>query len=167
VRALSASAVPSMSSALDYRRFPVLFVDDEAEIVETLRFSYEREFAVHGATSGEEALAIVAREPVAVLVSDQRMPGMSGLEVVAHARAIRPTLVPMILTGYTDLEALTAAVSRGDVERYILKPWNTQELRLAVRQAIDKWHGASERTCGAAPEEPLCEPPSTRGREPE
>jgi DNA-binding NtrC family response regulator len=153
-----------MSSALDYRRFPVLFVDDEVEIVETLRFSYEREFTVLGATSGEEALAIVAREPVAVLVTDQRMPGMSGLDVVARARTIRPALVPMILTGYTELETLTEAVSRGAVERYILKPWDTQELRLAVRHAIEKWHAASERTCGAAPMEPPREPPSTRDR---
>ena len=135
-----------MRNTIDYREYPVLFVDDEPEIVETLRLSYERDFTVLGVTSGEEALAVVAGEPVAVLVTDQRMPGMSGLEVIARALELRPTLVPMILTGYTEIEVLVDAVNRGDVDRYILKPWDTSELRLAMRSAIEKFHLARENT---------------------
>jgi DNA-binding NtrC family response regulator len=127
-----------MRYAIDYREYPVLFVDDESDIVETLRLSYERDFTVLGATSGQEALAVVAGEPVAVLVTDQRMPGMSGLEVIARAREVRPALVPIILTGYTEVEALVDAVNRGDIHRYIFKPWDSHELRIALCIAIEK-----------------------------
>jgi len=129
-----------MPCAIDYRKYPVLFVDDEPDLVDTLRLSYERDFTVLGATSGEEALAIVAEEPVAVLVTDQRMPGASGLEVVARAHEIRPALVAMVLTGYMEVEALIAAVDRGAIHRYLLKPWDSRELRIALRIAIEKVH---------------------------
>jgi DNA-binding NtrC family response regulator len=127
-----------MRYAIDYREYPVLFVDDESDLVETLRLNYERDFTVLGATSGEEALAVVSGEPVAVLVTDQRMPGMSGLEVIARAREVRPALVPIILTGYTEVEALVDAVNRGDIHRYIFKPWDSRELRIALCIAIEK-----------------------------
>jgi DNA-binding NtrC family response regulator len=127
-----------MHYAIDYREYPVLFVDDESDLVETLRLNYERDFTVLSATSGEEALAVVSGEPVAVLVTDQRMPGMSGLEVIARAREVRPALVPIILTGYTEVEALVDAVNRGDIHRYIFKPWDSRELRIALCIAIEK-----------------------------
>ncbi len=128
------------NTSIDYRAYPVLFVDDEPDIVETFRLSFEDDFTVLGATSGSDALATVAREPVAVLVSDQRMPEMSGLEVIKAALAIRPDIVPIILTGYTDLESLMSAINLGRIYRYIPKPWDTRELRLTVSRAIEAFH---------------------------
>ncbi len=125
---------------IDYRAYPILFVDDEPDIVETLKLSHEREFTVLGATSGDEALAMLAREPVAVLVSDQRMPGMCGLELIARAREISPDLVAMIVTGYMEVDALVEAVERREIHRYVMKPWEGRELRVTLRIAIEKAH---------------------------
>ncbi len=130
-----------MHGEIDYLKYPILFVDDEPDLVTTLTLGYERDFTVLGATSGREALAVVADQPIAVLVSDQRMPEMTGLEVVARARQLRPALVPMILTGYTEVEALARAVERGDIHGYLLKPWDSRAMRLALRGAIEKAAG--------------------------
>jgi two-component system response regulator HupR/HoxA len=127
-------------STIDYRAFPVLVVDDEPDVLEVIALNYEREFDVRTAQSGVEALAAIERDPIAVLVTDQRMPGMTGIEVIARARALRPVIVPMILTGYTDVEALVAAINLNGIRRYIAKPFQPQELREAIRQAIESCH---------------------------
>jgi DNA-binding NtrC family response regulator len=133
-----------VSAQLDYKAYPVLFVDDEKDIIETFRLSYDDDFTVLAATSGSEALAILAEQPVAVLVADQRMPEMSGLDVIRHALALRPGLIPIILTGYTDLEALVDAINLGRVYRYISKPWDSRELRMALTRAIEAYHLAGD-----------------------
>jgi two-component system response regulator HupR/HoxA len=132
-------ASPGSIPEIDYRAFPVLVVDDEPDIVETFRFSFRKDFTVLSATSGRVALDIIAAEPVAVLVVDQRMPEMHGLEVIQRALELRPTIVPIILTGYTDLEALVSAINLGRIYRYLRKPWDRAELRAAIRQAIDAY----------------------------
>jgi len=130
--------------SLDYARHPILVVDDEPDILETFRSANEREFTVWTAGSGAEALAILEREPIAVLVADQRMPEMSGLEVIERAVALRPDVVPIILTGYTDVEALVSAINLGCIRRYIPKPWDSRELAGALRVAVESHHLASE-----------------------
>jgi two-component system response regulator HupR/HoxA len=134
----------------DLKTFPVLFVDDEPDIVETFRLDYDEDFSVLVATSGSQALDILAREPVAVLVADQRMPEMSGLEVIRRALEQRPDVVPIILTGYTDPDALVEAINLGRVYRYIAKPWDSQELRLAISRAIEAFHLTAENARLAA-----------------
>jgi two-component system response regulator HupR/HoxA len=124
----------------DYKAYPLLFVDDEPDIVETFRFGYEDAFTIHSTTSGAAALAVLEREPVAVLVTDQRMPEMAGIELIGRALAIRPDVVPIILTGYTDVEALVDAINLGRIHRYVAKPWDHQELGLTLRRAVETYH---------------------------
>jgi two-component system response regulator HupR/HoxA len=129
-----------MSVALDYKTYPILFVDDEQPLIETLRLNYERDFTVLAATGGSQALAVVASQPVAVLVADQRMPEMSGLEVIKRALDLKPDLIPIILTGYTDVETLVGAINLGRIYRYIPKPFDSRELRMALESAIETFH---------------------------
>jgi len=129
-----------MSGELDYKNYPVLFVDDEQPLIETLRLNYEPDFTILAATSGREALEVVATEPVAILVVDQRMPEMSGIEVIQRALDIKPNLIPIILTGYTDVETLVGALNLGRIFRYIPKPFDSRELRRALHSAIEAFH---------------------------
>ena len=117
----------------------VLFVDDEAELIATFINNFERDFEVLTATSGHDALRILREREVAVMVIDQRMPGMHGLDVIREAVAIRPDLVPIILTGFTSDHDLIEAINLQRVYRYIGKPWDHGELRHAIEGAVEKY----------------------------
>ena len=132
-----------MDRAVDYRTYAVLFVDDEQDMLETFSINYDRSFRVLTAASGAEALTIVEREPVAVLVTDQRMPGMHGLELIQRTLERRPDVVPIVLTGYTDAEALVEAINLRRIFRYVAKPWDSQDLRHTVERAIDTYERES------------------------
>jgi DNA-binding NtrC family response regulator len=129
-----------MIDSVDYQSCPVLFVDGEPDFLELVRLSYGREFSLHTAVDGATALEIVRRHDVAVLVADQRMPGVTGLEVIARARDIRPEVIPFLFTRYTDVESQVDAIDLGDVLRYIPKPFEPHELRAVLRQAIETVH---------------------------
>ncbi len=120
----------------------VIFVDDEENILRALqRLFGEEEFEVLTAVSGEEAKKILAaRDDVAVLVSDQRMPGMSGVELLAHARQQAPLAVRILLTGYADINAAMDSINKGGIYRYITKPWQDEELLQTVRTAFQHYH---------------------------
>lgn len=120
--------------------YPVLVVDDEVDSIETFRINFEDAFDVLSATSGDEALAMLQSHPVAVMVTDQRMPGMHGLDVIRRGREIRPDLQPIILTGYTNDRDLIAAVNMRCVNRYIAKPWEPDDLRHAIDRALGDYH---------------------------
>src|SRR5688500_696385 len=99
----------------------VLFVDDEPDVVELLRgtFSVLQGYETLTAGSGKEALQILASRPVDLLVTDQRMPGMTGIELVAKARETQPDLCAILLTAYTDPRDLVAAINQAAVYRYL------------------------------------------------
>jgi two-component system response regulator HupR/HoxA len=118
----------------------VLVVDDEPDILEIADLNFATDFRLFTATNGAAALAILEREPIVVLVTDQRMPGMSGLELIRQARARRPDLIPILFTGYTDQAIMAEAINVGGIRRYIAKPFVPEELRDAVRQAVEAHH---------------------------
>lgn len=113
----------------------VLFVDDEERIVSLLRTIFRQSYEVYTATSGEEALKIVAQKHIHVLVSDQRMPGMLGIELLSRVRKLSPNTMRILLTGYSDLAAIVGSVNDGEVFRYINKPWEHSEIKEIVAQA--------------------------------
>ncbi|MCB1933247.1 MAG: EAL domain-containing protein [Candidatus Accumulibacter sp.] len=118
----------------------LLLVDDEASITSALRRVLRADrYRVFTATSGGEGLEILARHRVGVIITDQRMPGMSGTEFISRARALFPEPVRMILSGYTDLQSVTEAVNQGEIYRFMTKPWNDAELREAVRDAFARY----------------------------
>jgi two-component system response regulator AtoC len=137
---LVSDADPSASPAFDWAAYPVLVVDDEADNLDAFRFNFRRAFSLHLAGSGAEALRILEDVDIAIVVCDQRMPRMSGLEVLKEAAAIRPEMVGILVTAYTDIGTLVDAVNSGHVYRYVAKPWDSKELGLTLRQAIETYH---------------------------
>lgn len=135
---------------LDPREYPVLVVDDEPAIVDTIKLNYRRDFTIVGTTSPLEALETIGRDVIAVLLADQRMPEMPGTELIRRALEIRPGIIPIILTGYTDVEALAKAVNLGRVYRYLSKPWDRDELRETILGAVELYHLARQNTSLAA-----------------
>src|SRR5262245_52345670 len=125
--------------ALEWRSFDVLVVDDEEDNLDAFRFAFRRSFNLHYALGGEAALAELERLDPAVIVSDQRMPGLSGIEFLKCAKERRPDAVGILLTAYADLSVLIDAVNSGAVERYIQKPWDSKELTIILRQAISSF----------------------------
>ncbi len=117
----------------------LLIVDDEPGIVESLTVAFEDDFEVTGTTDPEEAMAVLGEREIAVIIADQRMPGMSGVELLKEAKAIQPDAVRLILSAYTDMEDLIAAINAGEVWRYLVKPWEPHELRLTVNQAAERY----------------------------
>ena len=121
---------------LDFRKFDVLVVDDEEDNLDAFRFSFRRSFTLHYAVGGQAALERLRTLDAAVIVSDQRMPGMNGIELLERAKQIRPDAVGILLTAYADLDVLIHAVNSGVVDRYVQKPWDSKELGAVLRQAI-------------------------------
>jgi signal transduction histidine kinase len=115
----------------------VLLVDDEPDNLAVLGTLLEDDYDVHQARSGPDALSIVDRvgEP-AVVITDQRMPGMSGVELLSELARRTPATVRMVLTAYSDIGPIVAAVNQGSVYRFFLKPWNADEMRSAVADAV-------------------------------
>jgi putative nucleotidyltransferase with HDIG domain len=119
-------------------RHTVLFVDDEVNILKALqRLLRSEEMNVRCASRGQEALDVLDKEPAQVVVSDQRMPEMSGVDFLAQVRERNPDVVRMMLTGYTEMDVAVEAINRGEIYRLITKPWNDDELRATIRQAFD------------------------------
>jgi response regulator RpfG family c-di-GMP phosphodiesterase len=116
-------------------RLGLLFVDDEERVLNALRSLFRNEYQVYTAASGEEALALVKRHAIPIIVSDQRMPGMNGVELLRQLRAEQPQTVRMLLTGYSDLAALVGSINEGEVFRFIRKPWDNDEIRATVSEA--------------------------------
>ena len=116
----------------------VLFVDDEQDLIDTFVYNFEGDFAVLTATSGLAALDLLREHDVAVMVTDQRMPEMHGLEVIRQGLALRPDLVPIILTGFTNDRDLIEAINLQKIHRYIPKPWEHSELRHSIEGALEK-----------------------------
>ncbi|MEZ4298608.1 MAG: sigma-54 dependent transcriptional regulator [Polyangiaceae bacterium] len=121
---------------LDYRKFDILVVDDEEDNLDAFRFSFRRSFTLHYALGGQAALDQLRTLDAAVIVSDQRMPGMSGIELLEQAKQLRPDARGILLTAYADLDVLIHAVNSGAVDRYVQKPWDSKELALVLRQAV-------------------------------
>ncbi|MGV0027353.1 response regulator [Phormidesmis priestleyi] len=131
----------------DVNKQKLLVVDDEPDNLDLLYRTFHREFVVLRAENGPAALDILAHEgDVAVIISDQRMPLMSGTEFLSLTATQYPDIIRIILTGYTDVEDLVEAINSGKVFKYVTKPWNDEELRLVVRQAADTHSVLKART---------------------
>ncbi len=113
----------------------VLYVDDEVHNLTAFRANFRRDFEIFTAESGEEGLRILTAEWPEVVVTDQRMPQMTGIEFLMKVQAITNAPIRLLLTGYSDINAVIDAINKGQVYRYLTKPWNDDELRNAVLSA--------------------------------
>src|SRR5882757_7661355 len=113
----------------------LLLVDDEERILRSLSMLFRANYQVQATTDPKEALALVARAPVHVVVSDQKMPLMRGAELLRQVRERSPSTMRILLTGYSEVDAVVASVNEGEIFRYIAKPWDAAELRASVMEA--------------------------------
>lgn len=115
----------------------ILCVDDEQHNLDALRRTLRKEYIILTALSGQEGLDLLKDNTVSLIISDQRMPNMSGVEFLEKSIAMYPDVVRIILTGFTDVEDLIGAINTGQVYRYITKPWDPNDLKVTVKRALE------------------------------
>jgi signal transduction histidine kinase len=127
------------------RRHSILVVDDEADVVQSVTDLLRLDYRVLGATRAREGIDILRQEPVDVVMTDQRMPDMTGVELLCHVRESHPDATRLLFTGYADIHAVVDAINQGNVYRYITKPWEASELQVIIRDAIERHDLLAER----------------------
>lgn len=118
----------------------ILIVDDQAEILNSLKRIFQKEYNVFTAANGMDALSILKEEKVAVILSDQRMPEMDGVTFLKKSIAVHPDAIRIMITGYADIEASINAVNEANIYQYISKPFEPDELKLIIRGAVEKFN---------------------------
>ncbi|MDR3417796.1 MAG: response regulator [Nevskia sp.] len=129
----------------------LLLVDDEERILRSLAMLFRGQYQVQATTDPHHALAMVESAPVHVVVSDQKMPVMPGAELLRQVRERSPNTMRILLTGYSELDAIVASVNEGEIFRYVNKPWDAAELRSTVDQAAQIAAGLFAAPAAAAP----------------
>jgi putative two-component system response regulator len=119
------------------RRHNILIVDDEVANLRLLRRVLGKDYEVLEATSGQEGLELLKKHSVSLIITDQRMPAMTGVQMLEQSLPVNPDAIKILLTGYTDVQALIDAINAGHVYKYIPKPWDADELKLTVRRALE------------------------------
>lgn len=119
------------------KKISVLYVDDEENNLRSFRATFRRMYDVHVAISGEEGLKILRENDIEVIITDQRMPEMTGIEFLIQVLELNAEPMRMLLTGYSDINAVIDSINKGQVYRYLTKPWNEDELRSAIESAYE------------------------------
>ena len=120
--------------------YRILLVDDEPNVLNALRRVFRQEnYAVTMASGGQEALALLRKEPFHLMISDYMMPGMNGAELLKQVKALKPEIIRIMLTGHADTGAVMGAINEGAVYKFILKPWNDDDLRVTVALALEQY----------------------------
>jgi len=120
--------------------FTLLFVDDEPQVLKALkRIFIDEDYRILTACDAEEALRLLASEPVQLIISDHRMPGKTGAQLLGEVRERWPETIRIMLTGYADVQSIMGAVNEGSVYKFITKPWNDEDLRLTVSLALQQY----------------------------
>lgn len=127
------------------RRHTLLVVDDEQDILDSVRDLFRLDYEVIGVTRAREAMRVLAEREVQVVMSDQRMPEMSGVEFLHRVREEHPDVIRLLVTGYADMRAVIDAINQGSVYRYITKPWDPDELQTVLREACERYDLFAER----------------------
>ncbi len=115
----------------------IMFVDDEERILRSLKMMFRNKYEVLTTTTGQEALQMMRQIKVHVLVSDQRMPAMLGVDLLRQAKTVSPKTMRMLLTGYADKEAVIGSINEGEIFRYISKPWKSDDIRTTIAEATE------------------------------
>jgi DNA-binding NtrC family response regulator len=122
----------------------ILVVDDEPNVCDSVHDLLRREFKVLKAHSAHEGYQIMQQEEVHIVMSDQRMPQITGVELLERVKSRYPQAVRMLFTGYADLESIIAAINQGHIYGFLKKPWQPEELETAVRQAAQEYDRLTE-----------------------
>jgi DNA-binding NtrC family response regulator len=121
-------------------QFGVLYVDDEIHNLNSFKAAFRRDFNIFVAQSAREGRKILDQNEIAVIVTDQRMPGMTGIEFLESVIPIYPDTIRILLTGFSDVNAVMDAINRGQVYKYLVKPWADEELKMYIQNAMEIYH---------------------------
>lgn len=119
-------------------KISILYVDDEEDNLTTFKSVFRREYDITLANSGHEALDILADKSVDLIITDQRMPEMSGIDLLIKIVDLYPKVLRIILTGYSDVNDVIMAINSGKIHSYITKPWNKEDLKNSIEKVLAK-----------------------------
>jgi DNA-binding NtrC family response regulator len=117
--------------------FGVLYVDDEINNLNSFKAAFRRDFEIFVAQSARDGRKILDTNEIGVIITDQRMPGMTGIEFLESILSVYPDTIRILLTGFSDMNAVMDAINRGQVYKYLVKPWQNEELRLYIQNALE------------------------------
>ncbi len=133
-----------IDNSVKKKKFSLLYVDDEATNLRVFKANFRKFFNVHTSTNPIEAIDILNQEDIQVIVTDQRMPEMTGTQFLEKILPDHPDVIKIILTGFTDIEAIKDGINRCGIFKYITKPWNFDEMKGVLERAIDTYQQAAE-----------------------
>ncbi|MCX6141037.1 MAG: hybrid sensor histidine kinase/response regulator [Candidatus Kapabacteria bacterium] len=122
----------------------ILYVDDEEFNLTAFRATFRKSYEVHTALSAQEGEAILSEYPIELIITDQRMPGITGVEFLEKIIGSHPEPIRMVLTGFADIESIIAAINKGEVHRYITKPWEEDDIKMVIDSAIETFRLRAE-----------------------
>ncbi len=125
-------------------KYGILYVDDEPDNLTVFKAAFRRHYNIHIANSAREGMAILSQSDIQLVITDQRMPGITGVEFLKTAVRKHPKLIRMILTGYSDIDVVIQSINQGHVYRYINKPWDKNELKLIIDNALETYRLKNE-----------------------
>lgn len=125
-----------MQTTTQTNKARVLFVDDEQRILTSMKMLFRRDYQVFTCNSAAEALELLKSQKIEVIVSDQRMPNMTGIELLREVRDMQPQAIRLLLTGYSDLNAIIGSINEGEIFRFVSKPWSNVDLKATLAKAV-------------------------------
>ncbi len=120
-------------------KIKVLYVDDEVNNINSFKATFRRDFEVYTALSGKEGLELLKSNEINIIITDQRMPEMTGVEFLVEVVKDFPDTIRILLTGYADINAVIEAVNKGSIYYYLSKPWDEQQLRIIIHNSYEKF----------------------------
>jgi DNA-binding NtrC family response regulator len=118
----------------------VLYVDDELNNLNSFKAAFRRYFNIYTAQSAKEGRKVLEQEEIGVIITDQRMPGETGIEFLESVLPIYPDTIRILLTGFSDINAVMGAINRGQVYKYLVKPWADDELKMYIQNALELYN---------------------------
>jgi DNA-binding NtrC family response regulator len=118
----------------------VLYVDDEINNLNSFKAAFRRDFEIYTAMSAKEGRKILDSHEIGVIITDQRMPVMTGIEFLESILPVYPDTIRILLTGFSDINAVMDAINRGQVYKYLVKPWQNDELKMYIENALEIYH---------------------------
>ncbi len=136
-----------MQSSYNYKQFAILYVDDEEMSLKYFARAFEDEFRIFTASNAQDGLKILEQNPddIAILMTDQRMPGEKGVWLLEKARQLRPRMIRILATAYADMDAAIAAVNSGAIYKYVTKPWDPPQLEQTLKRGLEFFVTQQER----------------------
>src|SRR5690606_9760 len=120
---------------METRDIHILYVDDEEHNLVSFKATFRLRYRVHTALSAKDARKILEDQPIHIIISDQRMPGVTGVEFLESVRTVYPDPIRILLTAYSDLQAVVDSINKGKVYHFLTKPWKEEELDQIIQQA--------------------------------